>query len=338
MSFLFKRNPKTPQDIVRALNEQIQKLDASGDSRTKAQDDCSRYLKQIKVILHGDDETDPQPDQILQLAQEIYVLDCLFHLVVNLRRLDFDSRKDVLIVFSTLLRRQIGSKSPTVDYLLHQKPEVILMILKGPEHEEVGLICGQILRDCIKFESIAQFILGSPQFWNFFKYVQIPTFEIATDAFSTLHDLLTTHLKLALDFLAKNYDVFNLHITQLIRSDNYVTKRQSVRLLLELVLQKQNQVFLNKFFDDTANLKLVMLLLSDKSKNLQLEGFHIFKFFVAKPRKSPKIQDILIKNKDNFLAFFDNFDVRPNRDATLLDEREYILAEIRKLPELGTHP
>lgn len=334
MAFLFKRNPKTPPDLIRALNEQVLKLDLSNDNNKKYQDECSRYLKQIKIILHGDDENEPQPDQISQLAQEIYSSDCLYNLIYNLRRLDFDSRKDVLIVFSTLLRRQTGSKSPTVEYLINSKPEIIIMLLKGPENEEVGLICGQILRDCIKFEVINKFILYNPLFWNFFKYVKNPIFEIATDAFTTLHDLLTVYKKLVSEFLAKNYDSFVTSINQLIQLDNYVTKRQSVRLLSELVLQKQNQIFLNKFFDDTNNLKLIMLLLSDKLKNLQLEGFHIFKFFVAKPKKSQRILDILIKNKENFLAFFKNFDIAHFNDSNLIDERDYILGEIQKLPDI----
>lgn len=330
MSFLFKRNPKTPGDLVRALNEQISKL----DNTSKYQDECARYLKQVKVILHGDEENEPQPDQISLLAQEIYATDCLYFLVSNLKRLDFDSRKDVLIVFSTLLRRQIGNKSPTVDYLINSKPEIILMLIKGPEQEAIGLVCGQILRDCIKFEIITAFILSQPSFWNFFKYVNIPTFEIATDAFSTLHDLLTSHKKLVSEFLANNSDVFNSQINHLIQLNNYVTKRQSVRLLSDLVLQKQNQVFLNKYFDDTNNLKLIMLLLSDKLKNLQLEGFHIFKFFVAKPKKSQRILDILIKNKENFISFFKNFDIAHFNDSNLIDERDYILGEIQKLPDI----
>ncbi|CCE72654.1 Piso0_000244 [Millerozyma farinosa CBS 7064] len=334
MAFLFKRNPKTPQDLIRALNEQIAKLDLGGDNIKKYQDECARYLKQIKVILHGDDENDPQPDQISLLAHEVYSTDCLYNLIYNLKKLDFDSRKDVVILFSTLLRRQIGNASPTVEYLINGKPEILIWLIKGPESSETGLVCGQILRDCIKFEVINRFILVNPLFWNYFKYVQSPVFEIATDAFVTLHDLVTTHKKLVSEFLANNYDNFTTSINQLIQSNNYVTKRQSVRLLAELVLQRQNQYFLNRYFDDTNNLKLIMLLLSNKSKNLQIEGFHIFKFFVAKPKKSQRILDILIKNKENFIAFFQNFNITSFNDSNLIDERDYILTEIQKLPDI----
>ncbi|KGU35025.1 calcium binding protein 39 [Candida albicans P57055] len=334
MAFLFKRNPKTPPELVRALNDQVSKLDyASPDNAKKYQDECARYLKNMKVILHGDDEVEPQPDQITQLAQEIYSTDCLYYLVVNLRKLDFDSRKDVVILFSTLLRRTMANKSPTVDYLVHSKPEIITMLIKGPENLEIGLICGQILRDCIKFEVINKFVLYSPSFYNFFKYVQIPTFEIATDAMMTLHELLTTHRKLVSEFLGNNYDVFITAINKLITSKNYVTKRQSVKLLNELVSQRSNQQFLSKFFDDANNLKLTMLLLSDKSKNLQLEGFHTLKFFVANPKRSQKVTDILIKNKANFIEFFKTFDIASFHDSNIIEERDYTLGEIKNLPD-----
>lgn len=328
MAFLLKRNPKTPADLVRALNELICKWDFSNDSK-KYQDESSRYLKQIKVILHGDEETDPQPDQILALAQEVHQTDLLAHLIHNLRKLDFDLRKDVLILFLTLLRRQTANESPTASYLLVHN-EILLKLMRGPEYPEVALVCGQILRDCINFELLNRFVLQHPLFWRLFKYVQLPLFEVATDVFVTLDALLTTHKKLVAEFLQANTAQFIESINELIRLDNYVTKRQLVRLLRELVQQKQNQLFLLSYFDDARSLKIVMILLSDKLKNVQTEGFHIFKFFVAKPKKLPKIIDILAKNKDNFEHFFANFDVN-NSAPGLVEERDYILHEIQKL-------
>lgn len=324
MAFLFKRNPKTPPDLVRALNELLSKLD-----NKKYQDDCSRYLKQVKVILHGDEEIDPQPDLISLLAQEMYATDCLYSLVVNLRKLDFDSSKDTVLVFSTLLRRQIGSESPTVDYLA-SKPDILVMLMRGPEYPTVALVCGQILRDCVKFELLNKFVLQHPLFWNLFRYAQNPVFEIATDTFVTLHALLTTHKKLVVEFLTQNAEQVTTSINSLLKSDNYVTKRQGVRLLTELVTYKANQPFLMHYFDDAQSLKIVMVLLSDKLKNVQLEGFHIFKFFVAKPKKSQRILDILTKNKDNFVRFFSTFDLA----STAGEELDYVMNEIDKLPDI----
>ena len=50
---------------------------------------------------------------------------------------------------------------------------------------EVALTCGSMLRECIKHEPIARILLHSDNFWEFFKYVEMPNFEIASDGFTT---------------------------------------------------------------------------------------------------------------------------------------------------------
>ena len=346
MAFLFKRDPKSPPELVRALNDQLIKLDNTNDPSTykKSQDDAGRYLKQIKAIIYGDDENEPQQDQIQLLLTEILQSNSLYLSTFTLPKLDFDSRKDVVVMYSTLLRRNSlnGMKQPAttslspppvVDYLLHAQPKILDYLLRGPEHSEIALVTGQIIRDCIKFEKINKHVLYSPSFWNLFKYVENPTFEIACDAMMTLNDVLTIHKKLVSEFLANNYEAFMTKINGLIKSTNYVTKRQSVKLLNDLVSEKANLQFLHKYFADTRNLKYTMLLLSEKLKNLQLEGFHLLKFFVANPKRTPKVNETLIKNKFNFLEFFKTFDVASFHDSSLVEERNYVIKQIEELPD-----
>ncbi|MCI29535.1 calcium-binding protein 39-like, partial [Trifolium medium] len=42
-----------------------------------------------------------------------------------------------------------------------------------------------MLRECIKFPNLAKYILESASFVLFFKYVELPNFDVASDAFST---------------------------------------------------------------------------------------------------------------------------------------------------------
>lgn len=92
---------------------------------------------------------------VAQLAQEMYSNDMLHLLVANMWRMEFEvgmdvlqvltrhrlidvvfpdsftqARKDVAQVFNSLLRRQIGQRLPTVEYL-SSKPDVIFSALKG---------------------------------------------------------------------------------------------------------------------------------------------------------------------------------------------------------------
>ena len=53
------------------------------------------------------------------------------------------------------------------------------------ENPDIALNCGVMLRECIKHEPLAKLILESDDFFLFYKYVEVSTFDIASDAFST---------------------------------------------------------------------------------------------------------------------------------------------------------
>jgi len=49
----------------------------------------------------------------------------------------------------------------------------------------VALNCGMMLRECFRHEELAKLVLCSDNFYKFFDYVELSTFDIASDAFST---------------------------------------------------------------------------------------------------------------------------------------------------------
>ncbi len=69
--------------------------------------------------------------------------------------------------------------------------------------------------------------------------------------------------------------------SRLINSSNYVTKRQSLKLLGEILLDRANFNVMTRFIAEEHNLKVIMNLLKDKSKNIQFEAFHVFKASVV---------------------------------------------------------
>lgn len=52
---------------------------------------------------------------------------------VNKRNLISQGRKDVVAIFNNLLRRQIGSRTPTVEYIV-TKQEILFDLMKGYVH------------------------------------------------------------------------------------------------------------------------------------------------------------------------------------------------------------
>lgn len=115
----------------------------------------------MKSLLYGDG--DPLPEVLAQLAQETYSIDLLHLLVLNISRLDFEARKDVAQIFNNLLRRQIGSRWPTVEYLASGKKEVVFTTLKGYDDEEVALNTGMILKEMLRHEALCEILLYSEE-------------------------------------------------------------------------------------------------------------------------------------------------------------------------------
>lgn len=66
--------------------------------------------------------------------------------------------------------------------------------------------CGLILRECIRHEALAKILLYSSKFYQFFDYVEMSTFDIASDAFASFKEILTKHKPMVADFLELNYD------------------------------------------------------------------------------------------------------------------------------------
>lgn len=142
----------------------------------------TKCITGIKNILYGTSEQEPQTEVIAQLAQEIYNANLIKIMIDNIYRVDFEGKKDIASIFNNLLRRQIGNRSPTVDHIA-SKPDILFKLINGYEVPDIALNCGMMLRECCRYEELVKIILNSEQFYKFFEYVELSTFDIASDAF-----------------------------------------------------------------------------------------------------------------------------------------------------------
>uniref|UniRef100_A0A8D1GXW6 Calcium binding protein 39 n=1 Tax=Sus scrofa TaxID=9823 RepID=A0A8D1GXW6_PIG len=325
MPFPFGKSHKSPADIVRNLKESmavLEKQDISDKKAEKATEEVSKNLVAMKEILYGTNEKEPQTEAVAQLAQELYNSGLLSTLVADLQLIDFERAKKMWLKFSTTFSE---------DKLVQ---ELLLLNTSAPnryESPEIALNCGIMLRECIRHEPLAKIILWSEQFYDFFRYVEMSTFDIASDAFATFKDLLTRHKLLSAEFLEQHYDRFFSEYEKLLHSENYVTKRQSLKLLGELLLDRHNFTIMTKYISKPENLKLMMNLLRDKSRNIQFEAFHVFKVFVANPNKTQPILDILLKNQTKLIEFLSKFQNDRTEDEQFNDEKTYLVKQIRDL-------
>ncbi|RMZ91698.1 hypothetical protein DV736_g1074, partial [Chaetothyriales sp. CBS 134916] len=363
MAFLFggKGRQKQPAEIAKALKELLPKLWESPVS-PKIEEDAAKLMAQMKLIVQGTPEVDCSPEQVHQLVSCIIHEDLLYELARSIRLLPFEARKDAQIIFSHILRWRPANSSPqsepsAVSYLVRDRPEIIVELCWGYNDAKSSMPCGTILRHALQFDTIAAVVLydestrgqkavrlkevdvsrqqtGNGVFWNFFQWINKGSFEVSADAFTTFREILTKHKNLVSQYLATNYDMFfsQYYNPILLLSQSYVTKRQSIKLLGELLLDRSNYLVMTQYVASGENLKLTMSLLKDDRKMVQYEAFHVFKVFVANPNKSDEVRRILVKNRERLLRFLPGFLEGRTDDDQFLDEKSFLVRQIELLP------
>ncbi|KAL8968369.1 MAG: hypothetical protein Q9183_002492 [Haloplaca sp. 2 TL-2023] len=300
--------------------------------------------------------------------------DLLYLLAHSIRLLPFESRKDCQSMFSYVFRfkpaNSLSPEPPAMAYTIQQRPEVIVELCRGYGYKESAMPCGVVLREILRqYEDVASIILhdesrgnqraisideidpreapvqtGEGVFWQFFTWIENGAFEVSTDAFTTFRvtfhgrqpELLTRHKQLLALYLEKNFDLFfDRYNTVLVQSKSYVTKRQSIKLLGELLLDRANYNIMTAYVESGDHLKICMTLLKDDRKMVQYEGFHVFKVFVANPHKSAPVQRILVNNRERLLRFLPSFLEDRTEDEQFMDEKSFL---IRQIESMGPAP
>lgn len=330
---------KSDHELLADIGAALKVIDgkAPGDADAKARraydqavGDITQHLTSLKGSLETATPADGEPDlEVLgQLGHGLVADDRLLQLNCNLARLEFEARKDVAQIVRCLLMWE-ASSSVMVQYWLNT-PAALEQLVSGYRDPEIAVNCGIMLRDAARAQpELARQLLYSPAFDTFFDFVVLVNFDVCSDAFQTFKELLTVHKAEAATFLSDQYAAFFPRYNELLASDNYVTRRLSLKLLSELLLERANFGVMRMYISDPSHLKLVMQRLVDKSKSIQFEAFHVFKVFVANPNKPASIENILFKNKDKLLSFLQDHMHCPREDEQFFEERDLCLQNIR---------
>jgi len=243
-------------------------------------------------------------------------------------------------------------ETPGADHLL-SRPQLLKKVIEGYSNPSIALNCGAILRDAARDERVAELLLASSVaegsaardgsektppappapslFDRLLTAVDAANFEVASDAFATLRDLLTRHKRVVARRLEASPDaIFGALSTLTSPSANYVSRRQGVRLLGEVLLERANARAMLRYVSDPDNLKAAMVLLKDQSRSIQFEAFHVFKVFVVNPNKLPAVRAILASNRDKLLAHLADFQV-DREDEQFREEKAVVVREISLL-------
>ncbi|XP_057544602.1 putative MO25-like protein At5g47540 [Amaranthus tricolor] len=333
MKGLFKTKPRTPLEIVRICRDLLSKFDMNNIRENKRQEkmtELSKLIREMKCILYGNSEAEPVPDACMKLTQEFFK-ENTFRLLVNcLPKLNLEARKDATQIVANLQRQQVRCRLIASDYLEANK-DLMDILIAGYENTDIALHYGSMLRECIRHQVVAKYILESQHLKKFFTLIQLPNFDIAADAAATFKELLTRHKSTVAEFLSANYDWFFAdYNSKLLESSNYITRRQAVKLLGDMLLDRSNAVTMIKYVSSRDNLRILMNLLREPSKSIQIEAFHVFKLCAANQNKPADIANILVANKSKLLRLLG--DLKTDRvDEKFDEDKTQVMQEIASL-------
>ncbi|CAG7862036.1 unnamed protein product, partial [Brassica rapa] len=336
---LFKSKPRTPVDLVRQTRDLLLYADRSNSSslpdskRHEKMAELSRNIRDIKFILYGNSEAEPVAEACAQLTQEFFRQDTLRLFITSLPILNLETRKDATQVVANLQRQQVNYKLIASDYL-EANLDLMDVLILGFENLDMALHYGAMFRECIRHQIVAKYVLESEHVKKFFDYIQLANFDIAADAAATFKELLTRHKSTVADFLTNNEEWFFAdYNSKLLESVNYVTRRQAIKLLGDILLDRSNSAVMTKYVSSMDYLMILMNLLIESSKSIQIEAFHVFKLFVANQNKPAEIVNIMVTNRSKLLRLL--ADLRPDKEDERFEaDKSQVLREISSLEPL----
>uniref|UniRef100_A0A2P2ISI0 MO25-like protein At5g47540 n=1 Tax=Rhizophora mucronata TaxID=61149 RepID=A0A2P2ISI0_RHIMU len=337
MKGLFKPKPRTPAELVQHMRELLALSGRNPENRDRKKEEkmseISKVILEMRTVLFGNDRGEPNSEACAQLTQEFFKDDTFRLLIVSLPNLELRARQNATHVIANLQRQRVSGRLIASEYL-ENNLDVMDILIPGYLNSDIAITYGAISRECIRHQVVARYVLESEHMKKLFDYIQIPNFDIASDAQATFKELLTRHKSTVADFLLRNYDwFFQEYDSQLLASANYLTRRHAVKLLGDMLLDRSNTAVMVQYVSSLDHMRILMNLLRESNKAIQLETFHVFKLFVANRHKPPEVISVLVTNRSKLLRFLGDFTIDKDDEQFEADKAQ-VLKEIATL-EIG---
>jgi calcium binding protein 39 len=298
-------------------------------------------LKAVDGYLRAqvEDTSDSTSCEAQQALAEVLAGGMLAALVGCLGALDFETQKDAARLFCALLRlgTPVGMDVQIATYV-DGTPEVLEMLLEGLATPDLALHCAQMLISCARSDALTAALFRGGVASRLIQLAQNPNFDIASEAYSVLRELLLAQKASSAKFVEANFDNFFGSFHKLLEVPNYVAQRQALKLLGTMLLDRPFKDIMIQYVTNERFLQIHMNLLRHNSKAMQIAEFHIFKIFVAMPRKPYRVQQILYRNKEKLLCLLDTFQSAAEQNTGFASDLQATLHNLTQLEAPGRSP
>lgn len=273
-----------------ACRDLVQSLDATGE-QSRAEPQVRFCLQAVMALLDAPATPAAEKNEVLV---DLLDADLPVKILQAMPQLEFEAGKDSMRLFSQILK--IGSQH-VLDYICSHG-QLLQMLISGCSNFGVALQSNMMIRAGTKHSELVEIFFQAGFAPGLINLVKDPNFEISSDAFHSLRELLMACKPVSASYIIVNFEQFFSAYHSLLQMDDYFKKRQALCLLADILLDNEFADVAAKYMCEDEFLKIHMNFLRDSSKALQSDAFRMFSIFVFNPQASARVHRILFKNRE----------------------------------------
>jgi hypothetical protein len=152
MAWIFGRGPDYYTDkLLRTHDEWVGLEEGDAEGKARVQALLRKYSSRLRDTMFGDGSKDPQPQQCEKLAHAWIDKGIPDRLPLIIRDLDFESRKNISMVYCALMR---GDYCGFGSVEMASRPHMVRMFVNYYPDREVALAVGPMIRESTRVASI----------------------------------------------------------------------------------------------------------------------------------------------------------------------------------------
>ena len=260
-------------------------------------------MERMVEIVSGSFKKCPNtPENLTKIVTEFSKhVDIVKLILINMDLFSSENRKYIIEIFGDLMKTNSDS-NPLAVALEPDVETTIDKILTKFDITGMSIHYSNALKIMTNQKPLIKKFLKIDMFRNLSKFIVNEVFDISSEALSLFEEILFSENK---DVQRINHIFLNEHKVEmmelfmgLFEQDNYLAKREAMKVLHEILLTKGNDDFHDHFVSQKDHLKFTMISLNDDSTAINVEAFHLLVIFLQATDQSrdEKVNETLKKN------------------------------------------
>lgn len=314
MRKLLSGNPKKlPEKLKRALlDKQMKRRD----------EEIEKVMEKLRNVFCGDDKENEEVTN--SVVTEVIQTKLIATILTNFDSLSHEARNNFVDWSSCMLR--LNNNTNVIDYFF-QDDRILTTLIKGNSNENTAHHFNAILLSCVYSPRLCRWIASSELFYNFFDYICMPEFSVASNSFKIFKKILKT-LDPMDKYIMPQFKKFFKHFHRALLTGSIFIKRQLLHLLAEMLLSPTNVEIRSHYLSKLKYLNNLTSILKGRDDNkTKTAAFHVLKVFVVSEKKEIIKEALADKLLVDAIA-----KIEPNvNDKALKNDKNKVINELEKI-------